>query len=63
MLMRLVFVFVWMTDVIFTIDLISSQVEKVGKVSFAFGVVPFTSFYTPGAGLVLSLLISYFVIG
>jgi hypothetical protein len=52
-----------MIDVIFTIDLISSQVEKVGKVSFAFGVVPFTSFYTPGAGLVLSLLISYFVIG
>jgi hypothetical protein len=63
MLMRLVFVFVWMTDVIFTIDLISSQVEKVGKVSFAFGVVPYTRFYTPSAGLVLSLLISYFVIG
>jgi hypothetical protein len=61
--MRLVFVFVWMTDVIFTIDLRSSQVEKVGKVSFTFGVVPYKSFYTPGASLVLSLLISYFVMG
>jgi hypothetical protein len=61
--MRLVFVFVWMTDAIFTIDLISSQVEKVGKVSFTFGVVPYTSFYTPGPSLVLSLLISYFVMG
>jgi hypothetical protein len=52
-----------MTDAIFTIDLRSSQAEKVGKVSFTFGVVPYKSFYTPGASLVLSLLISYFVMG
>ncbi|TVU26534.1 hypothetical protein EJB05_29086, partial [Eragrostis curvula] len=40
-------VFIWTVDQLFTIDLKSSRVKKVGNILFAFGIVPYVSFYTP----------------